>query len=340
MSRSSGCAVGIFFVSMVLWSGATKADPAGYIVGSVPGAPGGTNAATYAPDGTLYASDMSAATTAVTPPGGGTSTLTVTGPSLVSVSGMCVSPDGSTLYVTDNKGYGDGLGELYAVDVTTGAATTLATGIDLIDNVAVRSTGEVFVSDAAGPDYSDLTGPGLGGVYRIDTINGGIAETVVAGLDYAAGLAFDSAGNLIYQHSTESFLGEVYRLSIADVGGGLTYGTPELLAADLGAAFSMAVDSEDDVFVTGVGGLFELDRDAGGSFLGTASLLEAQTFSTEITFRAGGTNPFEPYAGYDGGRLAYVASYGAANLRTLDTVPEPTMLAVLSMGVVAVIRRR
>ncbi|MHC4717501.1 MAG: PEP-CTERM sorting domain-containing protein, partial [Planctomycetota bacterium] len=137
-----------------------------------------------------------------------------------------------------------------------------------------------------------------------------------------------------------SFIGEVYRLGITDAPGGLTFGAPELLATGLSASFSLAVDGGDDVFVSGAGGLFELDRDASGAFLGTAGVLDPQDFSTEMAYRAGGTNPFEPYAGYDGGRLTYIASYGASTLTSITTVPEPAALVAMAVGATALLRRR
>ncbi|HET6429424.1 MAG TPA: SMP-30/gluconolactonase/LRE family protein [Phycisphaerae bacterium] len=330
MERMQGLAV-VVVAGLAIGAGLASAGT-GYATSPLSGASGGTSAVAYAPDGTLYCVDMIDGSVLAVGPDGSTHNVAVSGASLFSVGGMCVSGDGATLYVTDNKGYGDGLGELYAVDVATGAAVTLASGLDTIENVAVRPTGELFVSEA--------TGLGSSNIYRIDPIAGGIVETVVTGLDFGAGLGFDSAGNLIYQQATYSFIGEVYRLPITDGGGGLSYGTPELLATGLSAAFSMAVDSEDDVFVTGSGGLFELDRDAGGAFLGTATVIDPQGFSTEAAFWAGGSNPFEPYAGFDGGKLTYIPSYGAATLTTVTTVPEPAALALLGMGAVALLRRR
>jgi len=320
-------------VGLTTWAAGAWGAP-GYATSPTPGAPNGTAAVAYAPDGTLYCTDMTDGSAWAIAPDGTASPLPLSGASLVSVGGMCVSPDGATLYVTDNKGYGDGLGDLYAIDLATGAATTLATGVDGIENVAVRSTGEVFFSEAA----MDL---GASNIYRIDPAGGEAPQPVVTGLDFGAGLGFDSAGNLIYQQAaTFSYIGEVYRLPITDGAGGLVYGTPQLLATGLSAAFSLAVDTEDDVFVVGSGGLFELDRDAGGAFLGTASVIDPQVFSTEAAFWAGGTNPFEPCAGFDGGKLTYIPSYGAATLTTVTTVPEPGAVALLGAGAVALIRRR
>lgn len=321
--------VGMLSVALPAWSA-----PWGYHSEGVVGAAGGSAALAYAPDGTLYVADAADGSIVVIAPGGGRSTLTVTGASLVNVGGMCVSPDGGTLYVTDNKGWGDGSGDLYAVSTADGSAATLLAGMDHIDDVAVRASGEIFVTEAAG---ADLQGAGLGGVYQV---SGGSASQVVGGLYYAAGLAFDSAGDLIYQQATDTFVGEVHRLPIDDSGPGLVFGAAQLLAGGLAAAFDLTVDGEDDVFVSGAGGIYQLDRDAGGNFTGSASTFEAQGFSTEAAF-VGGTNPFEGGTGYDGGHLTYVPAFASVDLADVTTVPEPAALALLAGGVLpALLARR
>jgi len=304
----------------------------GYVTSDQAGPAGGAAALAYASDGTLYVADNTDGTVKVIAPGGTSSILTVTGATLQGVGGMWVSPDDATLYITDSKGFGDGQGELYAVNVATGAATTLLTGADTIDDVAARSSGELFISEAVGA--------GGGVVRQVDPAGGGIVATPVTGLDYASGLAFDSAGDLIYQQATASFTGEVYRLPITGGGAALAFGAPVLLAAGLSAGMDLAVDSEDDIFVTGSGGLYELDRDAGGAFLGTATLFASQSFSTELAFMDGGTNPFEPAAGFDGPELTFVPEFASSTLKTVTTVPEPITVALLACGALAALRRR
>ena len=115
---------------------------------------------------------------------------------------------------------------------------------------------------------------------------------------------------------------------------------PFFISGGLAAAFDLTVDGEDDVFVTGVGGGYLLDRDATGNFTGSASGFEAQGFSTEATF-VGGTNPFEGGAGYDGGHLTYVPEFVSADLADVTTVPEPATLALLAGGLLpALLARR
>ena len=330
MSRSLAGGVAMLVVCAAWSVAAVEAAPPGYASDIRPGADGGVSALAYGPDGTLYVADTTSGAVVRYPPGGDPSVLNIVGATLQSVGGMCVSPDASTLYITDNKAWGDGEGDLYAVDLLNGAVTTLVAGMDFIDDVAVRHTGEVFISEAAGP--------AAGGVYLVVGSGGGVVP-VVSGLDYAAGLAFDSAGDLIYQQATSSFVGEVFRLPITQAAGGLAFGPPVPLASGLAAAFDLATDGEDDVFVTGSGGVYELDRDGAGNFLGTASPFEAHGFSTEVAFLAGGSNPFEPGAGYDGGHLTFVPEYASTTLVDVTTVPEPAALGLLGGGALWLLRR-
>ncbi len=317
--------------------------PSGYGLSEPLGADGGVGALAYTPDGTLYLHEPPAQFGGsvdylrVILPDGTRQLLPLSGISLSSVGGMAMAP-GGTLLVTDQQGWGDGLGELYAVDVATGAGQTLVSGIDDIDDVAVRPGGEIFITDAAGG--------GAGTVLHV-RYDGGTgawsAVPVVTGLDYAAGVAFDPAGNLIYQQATASFVGEVYRLRIQQAEGGLVFAVPELLATGLSAGFDLAVDSEGDVFVTGSGGLFELDRDGGGGFTGTASLFDSNgntwQFGTEVAF-LGGADPFESWAGPDGGHLTYVPEFNSPTLRDVTPLPEPAALSLLTLAGSGVVLRR
>ncbi len=217
MSRSLTGGVAMLVVCAAWSVAAVEAAPPGYASDIRPGADGGVSALAYGPDGTLYVADTTSGAVVRYPPGGDPSVLNIVGATLQSVGGMCVSPDASTLYITDNKAWGDGEGDLYAVDLLSGAVTTLVAGMDFIDDVAVRHTGEVFISEAAGP--------GAGGVYLVVGSGGGVVP-VVSGLDYAAGLAFDSAGDLIYQQATSSFVGEVFRLPVTQTAEGLAFGQP------------------------------------------------------------------------------------------------------------------
>lgn len=242
------------------------------------------------------------------------------GTSLDSPGGAVFDSATGRLLVTDNEGFADGFGSLLSIDITNGQVDTLVSGIDFIDDVAVRSSGEVF--------FSTADGGGAGGVFQ--AFSDGTTAEVVSGLDFAAGLIFDLNDDLVFQEVNESdFLGTVSRLSITESASGLSFGSTEVLASGLSGGFDLAADSEGDLFVTGSGGLFELDRDASGAFLGTASNLVNGNFSTEAAF-------FSP-------QITFIPEFGASELTSLVVVavPEPasaTLVGVLALGLV--VRRR
>jgi hypothetical protein len=198
--------------------------------------------------------------------------------------------------ITDNTGDG----RLYAVD-SSGARETIAIGIPGITAVAVRSSGEVFVSTAPF---------GRSGEVRlVDRATGG-STPIVTGLGFGAGMTFDEMGNLLFQDAatTSPFEGRLQRLPITHAATGLLFGTPAALITDTQAAAGVAVDSEGDIFITGSGGLFALEGFplVDVSFSANDNPLQ---FATAISFDAG-VNPFEPFAGPQGGRLAYMADFG------------------------------
>jgi hypothetical protein len=307
--------------------------PWGYQGTFVQGPAGGTAAVAYAPDGTAYLAEMGSSNLLVIAPGGARSILPVTGATLMSVGGMNFAPDGRLL-ITDNKNWGDGSGDLYALNVATGAAQTLLTGVDCIEDVVARPSGEIFISDAVG---ADRDGHGLGSIKQV--FGDGTTANVVSGLVYPAGMAFDSQGRLVFQQADDNFAGQVYRMDVAGGAGGLSFGTPSLLADNLAASFDMAMDGEDDVFVSGSGGIYQLNRDGDGNFTGSASGFVSRNFSTEMAFHAG-VNPFTGGVDSDGGHLLLVPEYGSSTLVDVTPVPEPLTAGLLVLGGLLGMRRR
>jgi sugar lactone lactonase YvrE len=205
--------------------------------------------------------------------------------------------------------------------------------------VAVSPAGGVFITDTTGSDF--FTGEKHGKVAQVvyDAVSGAWqAQPLVSDLAFPSGMAFDVAGDLYFLQANMSFSGEVYKLTAAQVSAGVPT-TPELIAGDLSAGFGLAMDSEGDLFATGSGGLFQLDRNADGSFAGTASLFDAHGFSEAVAFTPG-ANAFEPGAGFAGGKLTYIGEYGATSLLTVTTVPEPATAALLLVGVGMLKRRK
>ena len=283
--------------------------------------PFGASALAFEADGTLLVVGSGGANSVLSIATDGTqSTIDLeAGTSLDSVGGAVFNNTTGRLLVTDNEVNADGIGNLFSIDLVSGQVETLVSGFDFIDDVAVRSSGEVF--------FSTADGAGAGGVYQ--AFSDGTTAQVVGGLDFGAGLAFDLNDDLLFQDlNGTNFTGTVSRLSITETTGGLSFGSTEVLASGLGAGFDLAVDSEGDLFVTGSGGLFELDRDASGAFLGTATNLIAGGFSTEAAF-------FSP-------EITFIPEFGANQLTSLAVaVPEPataSLLGVVALGLT--IRRR
>lgn len=223
------------------------------------------------------------------------------------VGSMTFDALGNRLLITDNTADG----RLYAV-TPTGAQQTIAMGIAGIGGVAVRGSGEIFVSTS--PFGS------AGAVLQVDRTTG-LTTTVLGGLGYGAGLAFDSSDDLIVQDAnTTTFRGQLQRLPISLVAGQLSFGSPVPLLGDMQSAAGV-VTTGDYIFTTGSGGLFqvtgtplaEVPFDANGN---------SSQFATAIAFDAG-IQPFEPFAGPNGGRLAYMADFGFTAQDSFVTVLTP-----------------
>jgi sugar lactone lactonase YvrE len=189
-------------------------------------------------------------------------------------------------------------GRLYAID-KLGNQQTIATDLAGVAGVAVRGTGEIIVT----------TSPSgrAGEVLQVDRATGH-STIVLDDLGFGAGLAFDSHGDLFVQDADATFAGRIRRLPITANGGGLTFGAPQSVADGMASGAGVALDSEDDVFTTGNGGLYTL--------LGAPAVEtpfdnngDPAQFATAIAFAAG-QSAFEPFAGPQGGRLAYMADFG------------------------------
>jgi hypothetical protein len=224
------------------------------------------------------------------------------------VGAMAYDPIGDRLLITDNTADG----RLYAIE-KTGAKQTLSHGIAGAAGVAVRDTGEIFVSTS--PFGS------AGEVFQVDRTSGA-ATSVLGGLGFGAGLVFDSGDNLIVQDAdSTTFQGRLQRLPISGPPGSVTFGSPATLLSGMQSSAGVMVDSEGDLFTTGSGGLFsvagspltESSFDANGS---------AFQFATAIAFDAG-THPFAPFAGPNGGRLAYMADFGFSSQDEFITLLTP-----------------
>ncbi len=300
---------------VVLLASETAAAPPGFVKSTIPlGAP--PVGVAFAADGRLFAlegaafGDSEATLKVIDPDGSFSANFAVMGDDISNffVGGMAYDPIGDRVLITDNTSDG----RLYAVDAA-GVKQTIGMGIAGIAGVAVRSTGQIFVSTAP------FGSPGE--VLQVDRTTG-VTTPVLGGLGYGAGMAFDPGGNLIVQDaSTATFLGRLQRLPMTDSAGVLTLETPEPLLDGMQSSAGLSVTSDGTIFTTGNGGLFrvsgtplaETSFDANGS---------AFQFATAIAFDPG-SQPFDGFSGPDGGRLAYMADFGFASQDSFVTLLTP-----------------
>ncbi len=304
---------GLSFSVCVLIASVAAAVPPGFVKSTIPLAAPPVGLA-FDADGVLYAlegaafGDNEATLRVILPDGtfGGSFPVIGDDASNFFVGGMAYDPVSDRLLVTDNTADG----RLYAVD-TAGVKQTIGMGIAGIAGVAVRSTGEIFVSTAE---------TGNGAVLQVDRMTG-VTTPVLGGLGYGAGLAFEQAGDLIVQDAnTTTFQGRMQRLPMVDSAGVLTIRSPEPLLAGMQSSAGVTV-AGNDIYTTGSGGLF---RVAGAPPSETSFDSNGNTFqfATAIAFDPG-SQPFEGFAGPSGGRLAYMADFGFATQDSFITLLTP-----------------
>ena len=343
-------AIAILAISIMIHLGAAGtlwAAPVGFASREIAFPEGfrGAAALSFAPDGTLYVAEavsffepQPTTTIHVVLPDGSLGTpipLVGDSPSVISIGDMVVDPASGDLIISDNA---PGAETLYSVHPTTGVKTSHASFVSLtsIDKLAARPSGEILVGNAEfSPD---------GAIWEVD-LGASSIRSVVMGLDLPGGLGFDSAGDLVIQQATSNFIAEVFHIPVDDSGSSLMYGVRQLLADGLSAGFDLVVDSEDDVFISGLGGLFELDRNSLGEFTGTATSFDAivgefgTPFATGVSFLPG-ADPFEPFAGTNGGVLAYIPDFSHPTVTLITPVPEPSTLMLLAWAMVLFAWRR
>jgi hypothetical protein len=307
--RTLSLCIGLLMTSMAV------ATPPGFVKSTIPlaapsvGLAFDSGGVLYALEGASFGSNVATMRT-ILPNGSFGASFSVVGDdsSNFFVGGMAYDPVGDRLLITDNTADG----RVYAVE-KSGAKQTLSHGVAGAASVVARDSGEIFVTTS--PFGS------AGEAFEVDRTSGA-ATSVFGGLGYGAGLAFDSADNLIVQDAdTTTFQGRLQRLPISGPPGGITFGMPVMLLSGMQSSAGVTVDSEGDLFTTGSGGLFrvsgsplaETPFDSNGS---------SSQFATAIAFDAG-SHPFERFAGPDAGRLAYMADFGFASQDSFVTLLTP-----------------
>jgi hypothetical protein len=223
------------------------------------------------------------------------------------VGSMAYDPIGDQLLITDNAGAGN----LYAIS-KNGAKHVAAANVANIAGVAVRNSGEIFVSTASGSG---------GEVLQVDRATK-MTSSVLSGLGYGAGHAFDPNGNLLVQDANAiTFAGRLQRLPTQSTGAGLAIGTPQPLLDNMQSSAGVVAPSVNELYTTGVGGLYQVAGPPFSEVLFDSKNTNGQ-FATAIAFDAG-TQPFRPFSGPDGGRLAYQADFGFESQEWIVTVVTP-----------------
>ena len=163
-------------------------------------------------------------------------------------------------------------------------------------------------------------------------------------------MGFDAAGNLVYQQvkydfnpntNSTTYPGQVFQAPITGSGNPITVGSPTTLSLNT-AGYDLAVASDHNIYATGAGGLFQINpaTNAITPFDDTNTTIGAESLS----FLARGGS-FSPFAGPNGGQLAYIPDYQSAtiNIITPASVPEPSSWALAAAGGAALlwgVRRR
>ena len=271
-----------------------------------------------------------------------------------SPGGMTYDVANNRLLITDNAATAN---TIYTVDpLTTGGTTILATDLlapstyrGVADIAMNHLTGDVFVNDAGNTfaiPNSTVEEVDFGAPSSTVVLSSGNLGTLQN--EYGGGIVFDSSGKIVFQTSDEfTFAGDVYRFDPTDP---TPSSTVELLASGLNASFRLALDSEDDIFVTGgnfltgEGGIFELVPDGGGGFTETLfhSPGGAFPFSAAVAFLAG-SDPFEPFAGNNGGVMSFVSNSNPNDITHITPIgtvtPEPGTAGLMLFGIAGLMLR-
>ena len=220
-----------------------------------------------------------------------------------------------------------------------GAQSTFASGLSSPAKLAFDSAGDLFEADE-----------GSGNIYEFTP--GGVQSTFASGLSKPQGLAFNSAGNLFVtdlgsSSSPGPIISSIYEFTPGGVRSTFATGS---VATGMYEPWDLAFNSAGDLFVadfySGIypGHIYEFTPDgvrstfasglsnpSGLAFNSTGDLFEGE-------YSSGNINEFTP-----GGAQSTFASglpdYGPIGL-AFQPVPEPSALALLAVGVTALLVRR
>lgn len=195
-----------------------------------------------------------------------------------SLGGFHLAPGSGTLFVVDNglEATGATSGDTaYAIPEAATRATALSAALaELLPTGSIDNPNDVLAAPGA-ILVTDATGPGAG---RVVDVTGGVVTPLIAGLDYAAGLALDG-GTLLVGNSDASFVGSVRRYDLT----GASQGT---LVDGLSGNYSHAVDDAGVVLVSGgfTGDFSSSTVVAVDALGGVTERARGFAFSTELFF--------------------------------------------------------
>jgi hypothetical protein len=173
----------------------------------------------------------------------GTPTVIATGFS--SLGGFALDGAGTLLVVDNGREAGPAAttgDTLYAIPDALGRTTALAArDAEVLPADAIPSAQDVHVAPDGAALVTDAAGPGAG---RIVRVAGGIATTLVTGLDFVGGLAVGVGDTLHVANTDATFAGNVLRFTLA----GLPLAP---LALGLAGTFDVVVDAVGTVLVSG-----------------------------------------------------------------------------------------
>ncbi|MGC8499390.1 MAG: hypothetical protein ACP5OV_07855 [Acidimicrobiales bacterium] len=242
-------------------------------------------------DGTIYFTASSNATIWELAPGSATATaLPVGSPPWSDLTGLVLSPNGQDLYVSDQNN-----GDLYRVDLTTDAVTTVLTtsGADL-QQIAFDASGNLFVVDQGDNQVLEIPASTL--VSLTGPVTPGAGAQVVAdwgsdGSGDLTGLAFDAAGNLYsgdYDSNDGVAIAEVSAAQLAQV---TASGTPATFAngelVDVADATTPAVDGPQPLAI--VNNVLYVGNYDGGNIVAMALAAPTTRVRDLSVVRTGGT---------------------------------------------------
>ena len=193
-----------------------------------------------------------------------------------SISDCAYDAATDVLYVTDNSYEASGAltgDTVFAIPTASSATSLSAVGHELAAKGSIPSAASVVVSANGDVYVSDSVGGGAGSVRRFAA--GALSSFIAGGLDFAAGLAFESGGTLLVAETLDSFAAQISRYDA----NGTLLGVVSGPSSDHGS-YDLAFGYDGRVLVTGAfaGPVAAVDTVTGSS----EPIADGFTFATAV----------------------------------------------------------